>query len=145
METGPRIKWKKRAGGQRRKWIRSNSGARHRNADFKHSKEIISTQGYVIIAHGSSRVCLRILNVFHILRRLTFSYALAFRPWSFEASLTSSENMTHPCKGWGYSGTWNRSKLIREGKKPQNWIVKLPSPGEKLMHTTILRRLVAAG
>jgi hypothetical protein len=67
--------------------------------------EMISTQGYVVIAHGSSRVFLKFLNTFHILRLF---YVPALLSSSFEASLVSSENMAFFLFFWKsdeYSGT----------------------------------------
>lgn len=71
---------------------RSNSATRHRNAEFRRSREIISTQGHIMMPQDPPGP-LRSPGVFHILRILTLSCTPALLSCSFEANSASSENM----------------------------------------------------
>lgn len=57
---------------------RSNSATRHRNAEFRRSREIISTQGDIMTAPGSSRAfevsqCISYIEAFDAFLRSSLS------------------------------------------------------------------------
>lgn len=70
----------------------SNSAARHRSAELRRSREIISTQGDTMMPQDPPGP-LRSPGVFHILRLLTLSCAPALLSCSLEANSASSENV----------------------------------------------------